>query len=304
MMLTLLSSFSKNIKHCSLRKKIHKIVFFILSLIILFPLNADADDTFYVLNVSNKKIISIKKLVDELNDADIVIVGELHNEAWHHNFQLKLIEELNSRKKHIAVALEMFRHENQTVLDDWLFGRITLDDFIKNYYENWTFPWNLYSKIFFYAKENKIPLIGVNIPKEITQKVAEKGFFSLTKKDYEKLPKDVRCDVDEDYKSFIQKVFDFHKNKADSKSFQNFCEAQILWDKSMAFYILDYRKRQPNRQMVLLTGFVHTLKNAVATQLKRLDGSITVKTVLPEVPHKIDAGTITINDADYMVYGY
>lgn len=302
MMLVLLSNYSKNIKPTSLIKTIRENVFFIILFLPLLPLNVYADNTFYALNVSNKKIVSLKKLVDELSNADVIVVGELHNEERHHKFQLKLIEELNSRKRHIAVALEMFRYENQQVLDDWFFGRITLNDFIKIYYENWTFPWNLYSKIFFYAKENKILLIGVNIPKEITQKVAEKGFFSLTKKDYEKLPKDVKCDVDEDYKFFIQKVFDFHKSRTDNRSFQNFCEAQILWDKSMAFYILDYRKKQPNRQIVLLTGFVHALKNAVTTQLKRLDDSITVKTVLPEVPNKINASSITTNDADYMVY--
>ena len=290
----------KNIK-AMLSKGMRRYLVFSLLLLIL-PINAKADEPFYILNVSNKKIVSIKKLVDELYDIDVVILGEIHNEKVHHEFQLRFIEEFSKRKKYIAIALEMFRRENQKVLDDWVFGRISLNDFIKNYYENWTFPWSLYSSIFFHAKEHNIPLLGVNIPKEITQKVAEKGFLSLTQKDYEKLPKDVRCDVDEDYKTFIGKIFDFHKNKVENKTFQNFCEAQILWDKSMAHYILEFRKSNPDKKIILLTGAVHAFKNAVATQLKRLDNGVTVKVILPEIAKKIDARSVTVSDCDYMVY--
>lgn len=261
---------------------------------------ANAYEHFDLLNISNRKIISVKKFVSDVSEANIIIIGELHDNERHHQFQLTVIEELQKKGERFAIALEMFRKENQRILDDFIFDSVSLDLFLKTYYENWSAPWRLYSSIFLFAKDKKIPLLGINIPKEITEKVAEKGFFSLSKKDLEKLPPDVLCDVDDDYVSFIKKIFGLHSKN--DKEFKNFCEAQVLWDKSMAFYVLDYLKRNPEKKVIVLTGAVHSWKSAVATQLKRLNKDVEIITLLPQIYGSVEPDKLTTKDADYMLY--
>ncbi|GAB4432695.1 MAG: ChaN family lipoprotein [bacterium] len=271
-----------------------------LILVLLQTLSVNAYEHFDILNVKNRKIISVEKFVQEAREADIIIIGEIHDDKRHHDFQLKVIEELNKRGLRLAIAMEMFRQENQKALDDFIIGKIPLNDFLKAYYENWSAPWKLYSSIFLFAKDKKIPLLGINIPKEITEKVAENGFFSLSKKDLEKLPPDVLCDVDDEYVSFIKKIFSLHGKG--EKEFKNFCEAQVLWDKSMAFYVLDYMKSNPGRKVIILTGAVHAGKSAITAQIKKLNKNINVLTVIPQIYGRIEPDKITDKDADYMLY--
>lgn len=276
--------------------------FLLISLFLIFCYSKKtfAYDRFNIIELNSRKNLTIKTLVSHLDGADVIIIGEIHNEKGHHDFQLGLIKELFQNKIPIALAVEMFRQENQNVLTEWILGRLSINDFIKHYNENWTFSWELYKEIFVYAKDNKIPVIGLNIPRDITEKVAKKGFFSLSKKDLEKLPPDVSCDIDDDYVSFIKKVFGTHKK--DEKEFMNFCEAQILWDKSMAFYILNYKKRNPERKIIVLTGAIHAWKSAVPTQIKRLNKDITIKTLLPLIGGGSGMDKLPYKDADYIFY--
>lgn len=271
-----------------------------LLLVLFLQLSASAYEHFDILNVKSRKIISVEKFIQEAREADIIIIGEIHDDKRHHDFQLKVIEELNKKGLKLAIAMEMFRQENQKMLDDFILGKKSLNDFLKAYYENWSAPWKLYSSIFLFAKDNKIPLLGINIPKEITEKVAEKGFFSLSKKDLEKLPPDVLCDVDDEYVSFIKKIFSLHGKG--EKEFKNFCEAQVLWDKSMAFYVLDYLKKNPGRKVIILTGAVHAGKSAINAQIKKLNKNINAVTVIPQIYGRIEPDKLTDKDADYMLY--
>jgi hypothetical protein len=63
---------------------------------------------------------------------------------------------------------------------------------------NWSQDWHLYRDIFLYCRERSIPLVGLNVPRSITRKVARNGFESLNSEEIGKLPPIV-CRVDRDY---------------------------------------------------------------------------------------------------------
>lgn len=275
-------------------------IFLLFLSLMLLPSNVKSQDDFFLLRTQDKKIVTMKTAVQDLKKAKIIFVGEIHFVKRHHELQLTLIDELVRQNVNIAIAMEMFREENQGVLNDWVAGKMALDDFIKKYFDNWRAPWFLYGEIFMYAQKNKIPIIGVNIPKEISEKVAEKGFFSLSKKDLERLPPDVRCDVDDNYKTFVKKIFAMHGKM--EKDLDYFCEAQVLWDKSMAYYVTNYLKKNPNKTIVVLTGVVHSWKNAAPKQVAKFNENISYKVVLPQIKGKLEPEKVTTKDADYMVY--
>ena len=169
----------------------------------------------------------------------------------------------------------------------------------KIYYDNWNFPWSAYRMIFEYAREHQIPMIGLNVPREITRQVSRKGFNSLSQAQKGKLA-EVSCVVDQQYMNYIRKAFGGHGHGR--LNFIYFCEAQLVWDSAMAVYSLDYLKQNPDAVVVILTGTGHAQKGAVPRQI-RARSNLPYAVILPEISGSIDAQTISNKEADYIMLG-
>ena len=197
----------------------------------------------------------------------------------------------------MAIGLEMFSTNSQKALDQWVRGDMDEAEFQKIYYENWSFPWPLYSMIFNYAQDMKIPLVGLNLPRAITEQVARKGFESLSEEQKRQLPV-VECTVDPDYMAFIKRAHDSHAHS--QFDFTYFCEAQLLWDKVMAVHALAYLEANSRFSMVLLTGTAHAWKMGIPAQIRKRSG-LSYVVILPQVPRDIEKGNIIQQDADYLI---
>jgi uncharacterized iron-regulated protein len=274
--------------------------FIFITLITAGCLHAESNKTgTKVFRLSDRKVISYRQMIDDLGKADVVFAGEMHDREAHHQLQLEIIKALRAEKSAIAVGFEMFTYESQKDLDNWVAGKIPENDFIKIYYRNWNFPWALYDDIFFFVRDSKIPAIALNVPAEITRKVSSAGFGSLTKEELEKLPAETGCAVDERYMKFIRRAYAIHGHSG--RNFLYFCEAQLLWDQVMARSIVEYRKKYPEKTVVVITGNGHAWKRGIPEQVQSLSGKISARVVLPNIPGYIDPGTISHEDADYIL---
>ena len=254
-------------------------------------------ENYRLLDLNRKTELPLSQAVLELKKSQIVLIGEHHSNIAHHRAQLAVIQALKAAGLEVAIGLEMFRHESQPALDRWVAGEIDTQSFEKLYYDNWNFPWQTYSMIFEYARDRKIPMIGLNVPREITRKVARNGFQSLTPEQKGQLA-EVSCVVDQQYMNYIRQAFGGHSHG--QLDFIYFCEAQMVWDTAMAVYSLDYLEQNPNAVVVILTGVGHAQKGAVPRQI-RLRSEIPYTVILPEVPGGIDRETISTNEADYLM---
>ena len=253
------------------------------------------DQRLFDLRRENELMMS--QVLADFKKSRIILVGEHHTNKKHHRAQLRVIQTLNDAGLQVAIGLEMFRNESQPALDQWVSGDIDEKSFEKIYYDNWNFPWSAYRKIFEYSRDHKIPMIGLNVPREITRKVSRNGFKSLSQKQKGKIS-EVSCIVDQEYMNYIRKAFGGHGH--DQLNFIYFCEAQLVWDSAMAVYTLDYLKKNPNSIVVILTGTGHAQKGAVPRQIRARSG-LPFAVILPEIPGSIDAETITSKDADYIM---
>ncbi|MGD8492984.1 MAG: ChaN family lipoprotein [Desulfobacterales bacterium] len=248
-------------------------------------------------DLNSETELPLSQAVSELKKSRIVLVGEHHSKVAHHKAQLAVVRALKEAGLEVAIGLEMFRHQSQPALDRWVAGEIDVQSFEKIYYDNWNFPWQAYGMIFDYAREHKIPMIGLNVPREITRKVSRNGFKSLTPEQKGQLA-EVSCVVDPQYMNYIRQAFGGHGHG--QLNFIYFCEAQMVWDTAMAVYSLDYLEQNPNAVVVILTGVGHAQKGAVPRQI-RLRSEIPYTVILPEVPGGIDRETISTNEADYLM---
>ncbi len=276
------------------------LIFSIVILLLQVPFNSklNADDT-KIFRVSDRKTISYEQMIDDLKKVNVIFVGEVHDREAHHRLQLDVIKALKRSKIPIAVGFEMFVAENQKALDQWVSGAISLENFVKEYYKNWNYPWLLYDDIFLYLRDNKIPAIGLNVSPEITQKVSTAGFSSLTKKELEKLPPETGCIVNEQYMKFIRRAYALHGHGG--KKFLYFCEAQLLWDQVMAQNIIEFIKKNPDKTVVVISGNGHAWKRGIPEQVRILSEKVTCRVILPHIPGYIEPRSMTSEDADYIL---
>jgi uncharacterized iron-regulated protein len=269
----------------------------VLALVFLFS-GCSHPPTGPIYKVKDKKFTSVEDAVYEMNDSQIIFIGEHHDNPHHHMNQLQIIRELHEKAESpMAIGLEMFETNDQLILDQWVAGKLEQSEFIKFYYNSWRLPWPLYRDIFLYAREHQIQLIALNIADTVVKKVAQQGYSSLTEEDLAQLPPGVTCNVSARYEDFIERVFNWHGSKKD-KSFTNFCEAQVLWDTVMAINLLDFHAANPDLKMVVLAGDGHSWKPGIPAQVAERK-KISMSVILME-NSKLNRKNIEKEDTDYL----
>jgi uncharacterized iron-regulated protein len=279
-----------------------RIFLIIISVVVIVGMQAGIqahlDHRLYALQNNTEMLLA--DAISDLKKNRIILVGEHHTNQNHHMAQLNVIQSLNEAGVRVAIGIEMFRNDSQQALDRWVAGNIDEVEFQKIYYNNWTYPWSAYQVIFEYAKKEKIPMIGLNVPRDITRQVSRQGFNSLSEEQKGKLA-DVSCRVDKEYMDYIKKAFGGHVHG--ELNFTYFCEAQLVWDSAMAIHTLEYLKKNPDKIVILLAGTGHVRKGAVPRQI-RLRSEIPQAVILPRIEGMIEPQMVSIKDADYIMLDF
>jgi uncharacterized iron-regulated protein len=248
-------------------------------------------------DVNHGKETVMSDVIAALKQNRIIIVGEHHSNISHHEAQVNVIRSLKESGVQVAIGLEMFRSDSQPALDRWVAGDIGEEEFQEIFYDNWGYSWANYRVIFDYARAEKMPMIGLNVPRDITRQVARQGFQSLNKQQKGQLS-NIACRVDKEYMDYIKKAFGGHAHgKLD---FTYFCEAQLVWDTMMAINALEFLKKNPEAVVIVLTGTGHAQKNAIPRQIRERS-DVAHAVILPEVKGVIDSKTVDKTVADYII---
>jgi uncharacterized iron-regulated protein len=252
-----------------------------------------------LLRVADGRELALEEALPDLAAARLVFMGEFHDQPSHHRAQLAVIRALHEADHPLAVGLEMFRAEDQPALDRWVEGSLPLEEFLPIYYANWNFPWAFYSEIFHYAREHRIPLLGLNLSLDLVQQVARSGFGSLGTEQLEQLPA-VQCVVDTAYEEFIRRAMGMHGTHG--KAFTNFCEAQLMWDSVMAVQLLEHLDDNPETTVAVVAGRGHAWKGGIPAQVARRD-PVPMRVLVPKLPPELHQVEVQPEDADYFWRG-
>ncbi len=250
-----------------------------------------------LLDLKTASTVLLADIVPALAQTDLVIIGESHGNREHHLAQLTIIQALHGSGVPMAIGLEMFQRRDQPVLDQWVAGTLSEQEMIQAFLRNWGDKWPAYRDIFIYCRDHGLPMIGLNVPRAITRKVAQQGFASLTREELGLLPPIV-CRIDPEYEAFLRRFVSGHGH---GEVFTRFCEAQLVWDTAMAVHALEFLQQRPQYAMVMLAGSVHAWKHAVPEQMQRLAPRITVTSITPEVPMHMHDSEVTVDDTDFLI---
>lgn len=216
--------------------------------------NIDGDS--YALKPLPQKLNGV---IDEIAKSRVVYVGESHTEFSSHLNQLKIIKAMYKNNPKLSIGMEMFQKQFQKYLDEFVLGKISEKEMIKKteYFKRWKYDYELYRPIMLFAKENRIPIVALNIDREITKKVVGGGFDSLSKEQLAEVPSSINFD-NEKYKEQLRGVYGMHQAER-FENFEQFYHAQLLWDESMATNMVAFLQKNSDYSMAVLAGNGHVM---------------------------------------------
>nr|WP_284694663.1 ChaN family lipoprotein [Geomonas sp. Red32] len=243
--------------------------------------------------------VPLDRVVEEIAPADAVFLGDTHDDRSLHAKQLEIIKALYAKNPRLAIGLEMFTIDSQSALDGWTSGKLSESEFLPIYAKNWSYPWELYRDIFLFARDNKIPIIALNVPKAAIGKVVRAGAGALTGSDLAGLPPgpwSLSPRQAEYLRLIRQQAF---ANLPPRFPSANFDQAQALRNHTMASFVMRYLERTPGSQVVVIAGTWHSIRNGVPDSMKRY-GKVDARVILQDLV-EFTWLKPTAEDADFLI---
>ena len=214
-----------------------KLIVSLLGLLILMTAMKGDKPAYRIFDTKGKQV-KYSSMIKEATKADMIFIGELHNNPISHWLELQITKDVFDEKEgNIVLGAEMFESDNQLIIDEYLNGDIKTKNFEKEV-RLWSNYSTDYKPLVEFAKENKLDFIATNVPRRYAALVNKKGFEGLdsltdaAKQFIAPLPVDYDPDV-ACYKAMIEMMGGLGGHVT-----ENIPKAQAIKDATMAHFIL------------------------------------------------------------------
>lgn len=251
-----------------------------------------------VYDAKEKRFTDFEAMLADLARADVVFVGEQHDDPGTHRLEIALLEGIARRRDKVIVALEMFERDVQAQVNDYLAGKISEADFLKN-----SRPWPRYATdykpLIEFAKAKGWQVVAGNVPRRYASQVGRGGLGET-----EKLPeaergylaKQFSCPSDDYFKRFTEAMGGHPgDNKSDNKGapqmpkmdaamIEKMYQAQCVKDETMAESIAVAAQAAPGALVIHYNGAFHSdyrLGTAARTKQRLPKANIKVVSAMP-----------------------
>lgn len=240
----------------------------IVTLIVIFILLttgvfAQSSGSKYTVFDGKGNLSSLAKIIDAAGSADVVFLGEQHDDAVAHAIQLEIFRlaiERFSKERKIDLSMEMFERDVQVILNEYLNGFITEPQFLAG-----SRPWGNYKTdyrpLVELAKEKKLGVIAANAPRRYVNMVSRLGRDSLNGLSREAkgwlapLP---YGDPSDTYTRKFNALMGANNDPGAANAHTPIVYSQALWDATMAYSISQSLKKNKGELVVHLNGGFHT----------------------------------------------
>jgi len=250
---------------------------FIRALFLLMVSVVSAQVQPYKIFTSEGKEVSFEKMSKSLQKSDVVLFGELHNNAIAHYFQVKVAKSLHADKsKKLIIGAEMFERDQAEIVQNYVKGKLDEKEFEKEA-RLWNNYKTDYKPLLNFAKENSINYVATNVPRRYASLVYKKGVEALD-----------TLSIQE--KSWIAPLpFPYDKNlpgyvkmmemfKDSNHANENFPKSQAIKDATMAHFLVT--ELQPNSIFLHLNGSYHSDNfEGIAWYVNKYDRNLKIQTI-------------------------
>ena len=201
-----------------------------------------APGAWHILDPSGPRPTPAAELLALASRRDIVLLGERHDEYDHHAWQLQTLAALHALRPRMVIGFESFPRRVQGTLDKWVAGELTEGQFLErsDWEKVWNLPSGLYMPLFQFARINRIPMVALNVDRELTQQITHKGWDGVPTERREGVSRpapasqayrDVLFEIYKEHPQAREKSGDIRKDDPD---FLHFIDSQTTWDRAMA----------------------------------------------------------------------
>ncbi len=238
-----------------------------------------------IMHLPTGTLLTSEELFKFLYPSRVVYVGETHENLKHHEVQLQVIKALNDRYPgEVVVGMEMFQRPAQEFLDKWISGDADDKEFFSEWMKNWGVEYDYYKGVLEYIRDNKIPLIALNVSKKrVRQLIGKDTGKSHSKKEpkvtatgggeteyvketdnetaekpaIEQEPLPELDETDQYHRAWVKAVYSDPSHG--SSGFDGFYRVQLMWEETMAETIAKYLQSETGKgkHMVVLAGGGH-----------------------------------------------
>ena len=259
-----------------------------------------------VYSAETGKPVTPAELARELAPCRYVFVGETHNSLPMHDVQLAVLEAFYAQDRDVTLGLEMYPVTLEEPLAKWGLGLLTDAEFVEEgqWYVNWNFNFAYYKKILDCAKDKRLPVHGLNVPREIITRIRMAGPDALSPEQKKLVPP---LDLtNQDHRKLIRTVFESAELPPQMKGmgldmvFEGLYRSQVAWDEVMARNARRAAEVE-NRRVLVLAGSGHLLyKLGINLRVAEKDKAPAKTVICVAVPEGAKSLKVQRSLADYI----
>lgn len=188
------------------------------------------------------QILSFQTLMKDMSKKSVVMLGETHDIAEVHRWQLHVAATLYALRPNMMMGFEMFPRRLQPVLDEWVDGQLDTKTFLEKseWLGVWGFPAELYLPLFHFCRQNKIRMLALNCYRELVTRVGKLGWDAIPEAERDGLtPSAPPTDAYRTHLAGYRKHEDLkHEDRKPMPDGDRFMRAMQTWDRAFACNIV------------------------------------------------------------------
>lgn len=200
------------------------------------PVRFDDDTPYAWIDGNTGKTMTYDEVAKRAAASQVIVVGEQHDQASHHEVQRRIIATLASGapSRKVVVGLEMLTWDKQPVLDRFNSGELDADAFAAavDWQKAWGFTFDLYRPIFADGRAAGATFRALNAPRELVRAVRKKGIDGLSPDEVRVLPDLDLGDIE--HRAWFKGIFAGGGHPMKDADVDAFYTAQVVWDEAMA----------------------------------------------------------------------
>lgn len=260
---------------------------------------------------------TFERMAAELARAKVIFFGEQHDDPATHAAEVELLEAIGRSGRPVILSLEMFERDVQGVLDDYLAGRVTEEQFRAR-----ARPWPRYATdyrgLVELAKSRGWRVLASNVPRPMASAVGRAGLAvldTLTVPRRDNAARELSCPNDDYRARFLAEM---RSHSAGSGSTpqpgdtlptavaERFYLAQCVKDETMAESIVDALRSAPrNAIAVHYNGSFHSdYRHGAAARVARREPGwkLAIVTAIPARDPELAPVGPNAGRADFLIF--
>ena len=196
----------------------------------------------------------------------IVLLGERHDSAADHRWQLQTVAALYGRRPSVAIGFEAFPRRDQPVLDRWVKGDLDEQQLLEEsgWGHVWGLPADLYLPLFRFARMNRAPMFALSVDRSLVTRIAKQGWDRIPAAEREGLSDPAPAGPA--YEKWLAETYRAHEERRqveatdganDAAALRRFIEAQLTWDRAFAEAIDREARARPDALVIGVMGNGH-----------------------------------------------